>query len=33
MKVNEIKKRIESLIDRIYISRDEENMQIYHYVA
>jgi len=32
-KVVEVKKRIESLINRDYISRDKDNIQVYHYVA
>lgn len=29
----DLKKRIESLLDRDYITRDKENNQLYHYVA
>jgi len=31
--IPEIKKRIESLIERDYMMRDKENLQMYHYVA
>lgn len=30
---SDIKKRIESLIDREYLERDEEKNQVYHYLA
>ena len=33
MKVIEIKKRIESLITREYIERDEKVATLYHYLA
>jgi len=33
MKPSDLKKRIESLIDREYLERDDENAQIYNYLA
>lgn len=32
-KPTDLKKRIESLIDREYMSRDKNDAQLYHYVA
>jgi len=31
--ISEMKKRIESLIERDYMMRDKENLQMYHYLA
>jgi cullin 4 len=31
--IRQIKKQIDSLTDRDYIQRDEENRDVYHYVA
>jgi cullin-4 len=32
-KAVDLKKRIESLLEREYLARDKEDCQIYHYVA
>jgi len=33
VKAVDLKKRIESLIDREYLEREEKNSQMYHYLA
>ena len=33
IQISDLKKRIESLIDRDYLKRDDTDAKIYHYVA